>query len=98
MVNHPNRSTRRAKFADTAEGEAFIATAASRETSPEIMRAIAFFAQNLAEAEAVWSGDGLGAVCHASDIWEHVTGNGQLDATEFCWGAAGIRWWAELNS
>jgi hypothetical protein len=34
-------------FRDTDEAATFIATAASRETSIEVMRAIAFFARDL---------------------------------------------------
>lgn len=84
------------KFSETTEGAAFIATADSRETSPEIMEAIAFFARNAAEAEALWNGDGFGVVCHPSDLWERVTGNGSREPTEFCWGAAGRNWWSHV--
>ena len=62
------------KFSDTQEGETFIASGDGRETSPEIMEAIAFFARNLAEAEALWNGDGFGTICHPSDLRERVTG------------------------
>ena len=85
------------KFNETAEAAAFIATADSRETSPEVMKAIAFFARDINEAEALWNGDGFGVVCHVSDFWENVTNNGQMDATEFCWGAAGRNWMDALN-
>jgi hypothetical protein len=85
------------KFRETQEGTDFIASADSRETSREIMEAIAFFARNLAEAEALWNGDGFGVVCHPSDLWEHVTGNGRREASEFCWGASGSRWWDEIK-
>ena len=80
------------KFNETPEAAAFIATADSRETSPEIMKAITFFARDINEAEALWNGDGFGVVCHVSDLWENVTNNGQRDATEFSWGAAGRNW------
>jgi hypothetical protein len=75
------------------EAADFIATADSRETSPEIMEAIAFFARNKAEAEALWNGGGLGKICNPHDLWERVTKNGLRDADEFFWGAAGNGWW-----
>ena len=73
-------------FRDTAEAAAFVATADSRETSPEVMLALAFFARDLAEAEALWNGDGIGCVANASDIWEHATGNGGIGAEYLFWG------------
>jgi hypothetical protein len=83
------------RFADTQAGADFIASAASRETSPEIMRAIAFFARTLDEAVLVWEeGAELTGVCTDLDIWEHVTGNGLRPATDYCWGASGSRWWS----
>lgn len=85
------------KFIDSDGGEAFLASAASRETSPEIMEAIAFFATNLDEAETLWSGDGFGVICHLTDLWERVTGNGRRDPEEFCWGASGSHWWDDLK-
>jgi hypothetical protein len=84
-------------FSETAEAAAFIASADSRETSPKIMQAIVFFARDLVEAEALWNGDGFGHICHPSDLWEHVTGNGRIDPSEFCWGAAGHDWWAQIS-
>lgn len=87
-----------AAFAETDAGAAFIASAASRETSNEIMETIAYLARSADEAELVWNGDGFGAVCHPSDIWEIVTGNGVRDADNFCWGAAGSRWWGDIQS
>lgn len=86
-----------APFRDTDEAEAFIATGNSRETSREIMAAIAFFARDLAEAEALWNGDGFGRVCHPSDIWERVTKNGRNDPTDFAWGAEGENWWKAIE-
>jgi hypothetical protein len=83
---------------ETQEADDFIATADSRETSPKIMEAIAFFARNKAEAESLWDGDGFGAVCTPLDLWENVTNNGQIDDTEFCWGAAGRQWWSHIQS
>jgi hypothetical protein len=83
------------KFIDTDAGEEFIASARSRETSREIMEAIAFFARNEEEALALWNWDGLGYICNLSDIWERVTHNGIRSAEDFFWGAAGPAWWRE---
>lgn len=80
-------------FRDTRMGKAFVRSGESRETSPEIMVAIAFFARNLAEAETLWRGDGFGTICHPPDLWEQVTCNGRFDARDFIWGAAGNQWW-----
>jgi hypothetical protein len=84
-------------FRDTDEAAAFIATADSRETSPEIMQAIAFFARDISEADDLWNGDGFGRICNLSHLWEHVTNNGRLDPSEFCWGAAGHQWWPQIS-
>lgn len=86
------------KFRETAEADAFIASGDSLGTSSEIMQAIAYFARDLSEAEALWAGDGFGVVCHVSDLWENVTQNGLHDATEFCWGAAGRNWMDALTA
>jgi hypothetical protein len=84
-----------ANFDETAEGIEFVASGDARETSPEIMRAIAWLARDIAEAESVWDGAGLGVVCHLSDIWEIATGNGRDgDGSDLTWGAAGNRWFA----
>jgi hypothetical protein len=74
------------KFNETAAAANFIATADSRNTSKQVMQAIAFFARNEAEAIALWEGDGIGTIANLSDIWEHATGNGQIDDTELMWG------------
>ena len=71
-------------FIDTEAGAAFIATADSRYTSAEVMRAIAFFARNEAEAEALWEGDER--IAKFSDVWEHATGNGLIDDNTLMWG------------
>ena len=75
-----------ALFCNTVDGIAFIATADSRETSPEIMQAIAFFAKDAEEANALWNGDGFGTVCHLHDVWEYATGNGHLSGADLYWG------------
>ena len=87
-----------AKFYETAEAAAFIATADNRETSREIMEAIAFFARDINEAEDLWDGDGFGVICHPSDIWERVTGNGRTEATDYAWGVAGKNWWSHISA
>jgi hypothetical protein len=76
-------------FRDTDEAATFIATAASRETSIEVMRAIAFFARDLSEAEAIWDGDAID--CTMQDIWENATSNGAKNV-DLCWGDAGEAW------
>lgn len=85
-------SSQMTKFNETDAGLAFIATGKSRETSTEIMEAIAFFARDIDEAEMLWNGDGFDKIASLSDIREHVTRNGLRDASDFCWGAAGENW------
>ena len=72
-------------FRDTAAGAEFVATADSRESSPRVMAAIAFFARDISEAEALWSGDGIGRVANVLDVWENATNNGAMDDTELFW-------------
>lgn len=74
------------RFNETNAAETFIATAASRNTSPEIMAAIAFFARNETEAEALWNGDALGTVARVIDIYENATENGRIDPECLFWG------------
>ena len=78
-----------ANFRDTDEAATFIATAASRDTSIEVMRAIAFFARDLSEAEAIWDGDAID--CTMQDILENATSNGAR-IVDLCWGDAGEAW------
>jgi len=85
------------KFMDTTAGEDFIASADSRETSREIMEAIAWFVKDEAEAEALWNGDWLWNICTPTDLWRRVTKDGLLEATDFFWGASGPRWWALIS-
>lgn len=81
------------KFFETEQAENFIASAGSRETSVEIMKAIAWFARDLNEAESLWSGDGIGKVASISDIVERVTNNGlRGEPSDYVWGAAGSNW------
>ena len=44
-----------AKFAETEDGIAFVASGNGRKTSREIMNEIARFAENIKHAEAMWS-------------------------------------------
>lgn len=78
------------RFYNTDAAADFIDTAESRETSRQVMEAIAFFARDLDEAERIWNGD-LGNACTKLDIWEHATSNGSRDVDLF-WGAEGERW------
>jgi len=69
----------------------FIDSAASRETSSELMEAILFAAGgDEARAEAIWENGANDAemVC----IVERVTRNGLFETTDFVWGAAGPNW------
>lgn len=74
------------KFIDTDAAQDFIATADSRETSREVMEAIAFVARDDAEAVALWEGDALGVAANVGDILEHATGNGRIDDSDLMWG------------
>ena len=74
----------------------FIDTADSRKTSTELMEAI-FYTSGKSEklAERIWAeptNDELIA------IWERVTKNGNIESTDFCWGAAGSRWAANVEN
>lgn len=73
------------KWNETTEAAAFIASADSYRTATEIMRAIAFFSRNAAEANAIWEGDG-NYIARIPEIWEHATNSGQIDDTELYWG------------
>ena len=72
-------------WCDTYAANEWRATANSRETSPEVMTAIAFLARNEAEAEAVWNGD-MGGICYPYDVWEAATKNGLIDDETLYWG------------
>ena len=78
------------KFNETDAAAAFIATANSRETSKEVMEAIAFFARDEAEAVALWEGSGIGVVANLSDVWERATDNGRDDDEELMWGGRSL--------
>ena len=78
------------RFNETDAAADFIATAQSRESSTELMEAIAFFARNEAEAVALWEGDGIGVVAHLTDVWERATGNGREDDTQIMWGGRSL--------
>ena len=78
------------QFHETDAGAAFIATGASRETSPEIMFAFAYLARNKAEAEAMWAGDGFGTICNMAHVQEIATKNGQIDTADLYWGGCDL--------
>jgi hypothetical protein len=67
----------------------FIDTADSRETSPEIMEAIAGLSRSDENAVGIWEAP---SPEEALAIWERVTRNGLVSSTEFCWGSSGGRW------
>ena len=80
----------------------FIDTADARETSQEIMSAILWVArgrdaeriwadpsEDETEAERIWAAP---SEAEMLAIWERVTKNGLIDASEFCWGASGSDW------
>ena len=73
---------------------AFVATADSRETSPEIMQAIAGLARDEDDASRIWDEP---TEAEALSIWETVTKNGLRASKSFFWGAAGERWATELG-
>ena len=67
----------------------FIATANSRETSPEIMEAIRSVAGSDTAAVLVWEAP---SEEEALAVWERVTNNGLIPSADYCWGASGSRW------
>ena len=74
-----------AKFHETDAAAAFIATASSRETSPEVMRAFTFIAVDADEAVSLWKGNGFGTVCNLSDVVEIATSNGRINTFDLFW-------------
>jgi hypothetical protein len=76
---------------ESDEARAFILTGDTRETSVEVMQAIAFFADNLAEAESIWHGDFLGKTDDLA-LWEKASNNGLIADEKLFWGTAGNRW------
>ena len=75
-------------FRDTDAAAEFIATADSRNTSPEIMRAIAHYATDAAEAVALWDGSGWswGWGTGIDHIAHRATDNGRLHGADLHWG------------
>jgi hypothetical protein len=67
----------------------FKESAASRETSQEIIDAIDGIARDDAEAVRIWEMPSDPEMVH---IWRAVTRNGLLDDYSFIWGASGDRW------
>ncbi len=78
------------KWTDTNKAADFIASGGSRETSPAVMEAIAFFAQDEREAEDIWNGDFPRGLTDL-DIWEKATSNGTRDV-DLDWGDGGEQW------
>lgn len=77
------------------EIEAFLRSADCRETSDEIMEAIAWLADgDFKRAVRIWE-DPTDEEWLA--IWERVTKNGLHPANEFFWGAAGRQWAREIG-
>ena len=83
----------RSAYRYTAAAEDFVATADSRETSREIMRAIVAFAKDTAEAVTIWE-EGLTNWDDESKLAfvNTVTSDGIDAADSFVWGAAGSQW------
>jgi hypothetical protein len=79
------------KFAETQSAAEFIATYDSRETSPEVMEAIAFFAADESEAETLWADGCIGADDFTLSVWECATGNGRLDDETMFWGGRSLK-------
>jgi len=76
------------------EKRKFLNSAASRETSPSIMRAILRLAGGRVNvAERVWADPTDDEI---RVIWRWVTG-GVTETTDYCWGAAGSNWLRGLD-
>lgn len=71
-------------FRESDAGRAFIASAASRKISPNIMEAIAFHAQTTQEAEDFLKSDAR-TLLNMLSVWEDVTDGGRHDASGFFW-------------
>lgn len=80
-------------FSDTQDALDFIGTADSRETSPQIMEAIASHSANTAEAVTIWE-NGIDNWDSSAQLnfLERATGNGRVPARALMWGAAGSNW------
>lgn len=72
----------------------WMAEAESRETSIEIMEALWWLScENYDIAVDLWQ-NGLTEQAFGA-LWERVTKNGLVKEFEFCWGAAGSRWYEQ---
>ena len=78
------------QFHETPAGVAFIATAASRETSPEVMKAIASVSANTEQADALWSGDGIDIICGMSRLVGIATDFGKIETADLYWGGCDL--------
>jgi hypothetical protein len=71
----------------------FVASGDARETSREVMEAIAHFAVDADHAVVIWE-EGLGMTGpDSTEFWSMVTEGGERASGDFCWGAAGRAWW-----
>lgn len=68
----------------------FTESAASRETSPELMDAILEVGGDEAQAVRIWEDGPTHAELDA--LIEIVTKNGMYETTDFVWGEAGEHW------
>lgn len=65
--------------------EDFIASGDSRNTSKEVMEAIARLAVNMAEAELIWA-NGYSENVSEQDVIDEATDDGRLDPSGLFWG------------
>jgi hypothetical protein len=69
---------------------AFLDSSDSRQTSPEILKAIWECAAEREDVAArIWDEPTSGELVAIIEI---VTKNGLVASTDFCWGASGTRW------
>ena len=73
----------------------FLDSADSRETSPKLMAAILKVAGSENDAVKVWEAP---TEDQKIAIWEVVTKNGLIDASELCWGESGDSWAEEITA
>ena len=72
-------------FVHSEDGVAFIASAAVRQTSPEVMKAFAWLARDEADAEQLWEGTGFSGVLTLFDVVEAATTKPRRKATNLLW-------------
>ncbi len=85
-------------FIESAAGRAFIASADSRETSVEIMVAIARLVHDEDQAVFIWeNGPTFSGICTSQELTDLVTDHGARPTTDFCWGVSGHVWYDAIN-